>query len=55
MGVVFSSFLGIRKRTQSDRDAVTVKPAHVIVAGVLAAALFVAILITFVRFITRGV
>jgi hypothetical protein len=55
MGVVFSSFLGIRRRTQSERDAVTVKPVHVIVAGVLAAAIFVTILITLVRLITRGV
>jgi DUF2970 family protein len=55
MGVVFSSFLGIRKRSQGERDAVTVKPIHVILAGVLAAAIFVAILITLVRLITRGV
>jgi len=54
MGVVFSSFLGIRKRTQSDRDAVTIKPIHVILAGILGAAIFVAILVTLVRLITRG-
>jgi hypothetical protein len=32
-----------------------VKPVHVIVAAVLAAAIFVMILITLVRLITRGV
>ena len=55
MGVVFSSFLGIRKRAQSDRDAVSVKPVHVIVAGVLCAAIFAAVLVTAVRLITRNV
>ena len=55
MGVVLASFLGIRKRSQSDRDAVGIKPVHVIAAGVLCAAIFVAILITAVRFITRNI
>jgi hypothetical protein len=55
MGVVFSSFLGIRKRAQSNRDAVTIKPLHVIAAGVLCAAIFVAVLVTAVRLITRNV
>jgi Protein of unknown function (DUF2970) len=54
MGVVLSSFLGIRKRAQSDRDAGSVKPIHVIAAGVLAAAIFVGILIAAVRLITRS-
>jgi hypothetical protein len=54
MGVVLSSFLGIRKRAQSDRDAGSIKPIHVIAAGVLAAAIFVGILIAAVRLITRS-
>ena len=54
MGVVFASFLGIRKRAHSERDAVSIKPAHVIVAGILGAAIFVAILLTLVHVITRG-
>ncbi len=53
LGAVFASFLGIRKKTSGEHDMVTIKPHHVIIAGVLGAALFVAILIVLVRFITR--
>jgi hypothetical protein len=53
MGAVFWSFFGIRKKTAGERDQVTIKLVHVIVAGVIGAALFVATLITLVRFITR--
>jgi hypothetical protein len=51
---VLGSFLGIRKRTSGERDTVTIKPVHVILAGLLGAALFVAILVGLVVFITRG-
>lgn len=53
LGAVFWSFLGIRKRASGERDTVTIRPVHVIAAGVLGAALFVAILVTLVSFITR--
>ena len=53
LGAVFWSFLGIRKRASGERDTVTIRPVHVIAAGVLGAALFVAILVTLVFFITR--
>jgi hypothetical protein len=53
MAAVFWSFLGIRKGVAGERDMVTIKPVHVIVAGLLGAALFVGALITLVRFITR--
>jgi len=53
LGAVFWSFLGIRKRASGERDTVTIRPVHVIAAGVLGAALFVAILLTLVFFITR--
>ena len=53
VGCVFWSFLGIRKRAMGERDTVTIRPVHVIAAGVLGAALFVAILVTLVFFITR--
>ena len=46
------SFLGIRKRASHERDAVTIKPAQVIVAGIIGAAIFVLGLILLVRFIT---
>ena len=53
LGAVFSSFLGIRKKASGERDMVTIKPVHVIIAGLLGAAIFVAILVTLVTMITR--
>ena len=50
---VFWSFLGIRKRSAHEHDAVTLKPAQVIIAGVIGAVIFVLILVALVRFITR--
>ena len=49
---VFWSFLGIRKRTAHERDAVTITPVQAIVAGIVGAVIFVLSLITLVRFIT---
>ena len=54
LGAVFASFLGIRKKASGERDMVTIKPVHVIVAGVLCAALFVAVLVILVKLITRN-
>jgi hypothetical protein len=53
LGAVFWSFLGIRKKAAGERDMVTIKPAHVIVAGLLAAAVLVFALILLVTAITR--
>jgi hypothetical protein len=53
LGVVFSSFFGVRKRSAGERDEVTIKPLHVIIAGLLGAAVLVAALATLVAFITR--
>jgi len=50
---VFWSFLGIRKKSAGEHDTLTIKPVHVIIAGLLGAALFVAALIVLVTFITR--
>lgn len=49
---VLWAFLGIRKRAAHEHDAVTIKPAHVIIAGILLAAGFVLSLVTLVRYIT---
>ena len=54
LGAVFSSFLGIRKKASGERDMVTIKPVHVIVAGLLGAAIVVAMLIMLVTMITRN-
>jgi len=53
LGAVFSSFFGVRKKAAGERDMVSIKPVHVIVAGVLGAAILVATLVTLVSFITR--
>jgi hypothetical protein len=54
IGAVFWSFFGVRKGEAMRRDAVTIKPHQIIIVGVVAAALLVAILLTLVRFITRA-
>ena len=54
LGAVFSSFLGIRKKAAGERDMVSIKPLHVIVAGVLGAAILVAVLVLLVSYITKG-
>jgi hypothetical protein len=47
------SFLGIRRRAEYEKDAVTLKPAQVIIAGIVGAAVLVLSLVTLVYFITR--
>ena len=54
LGAVFSSFFGIRKKAAGEHDMVSIKPLHVIVAGVLGAAILVALLVTLVTLITRA-
>jgi hypothetical protein len=53
LAAVFASFLGIRRRSAGEQDMARIKLAHVIVAGLLGAAIFVAVLVTLVTFITR--
>ena len=45
------SFFGIRKRAGYEQDAQKLNPVHVIVAGVLAAALFIFALVMVVRWV----
>jgi Protein of unknown function (DUF2970) len=54
LGAVFASFLGIRKKAAGERDALSIKPQHVIVAGLLGAAIIVALVLTLVRFIVHA-
>jgi hypothetical protein len=53
MGAVFASFFGVRKRASGERDVGSIKPVHVIAAGVLGAAILVAAIATLVHFVTR--
>jgi amino acid transporter len=51
MKAVFWSFFGIRKRSDYESDAANLNPVHVIIAGILGAALFIGILLTIVHFV----
>ena len=51
---VFWSFFGIRKRSSLERDAVTIKPQHAIIAGVIGMVLFVLALLVVVRLILEN-
>jgi hypothetical protein len=48
------SFFGVRKRAGYEQDAQQLNPVHVILAGVLAAVLFIAALLTLVRWVVGG-
>jgi len=49
---VLSAFIGIRRRSAHERDMVTLSPLQVIVAGLIAAAVFVLSLVMLVRYVT---
>lgn len=48
------SFFGIRKRAGYEQDAQKLNPVHVIVAGLVAAALFVLTLVLIVRWVVSS-
>ena len=54
LAAVFSGFLGIRRKAAGERDMVSIRPIHVIIAGVLGAAIFVAVVVALVTMITRN-
>jgi hypothetical protein len=45
------SFFGVRKGSEYERDVAELKPQHVIVVGIVCAALFVLALVTIVKWI----
>jgi hypothetical protein len=48
---VFWSFFGVRKRAHYENDAEQLNPVHVIVMGMLGAALFIAVLLSIIKFV----
>jgi hypothetical protein len=48
---VFWSFFGVRKRSDYESDAANLNPVHVIIAGIIGALVFIAILVTIVRLV----
>jgi hypothetical protein len=49
MKAVFWSFFGIRKRSDYEHDSANLNPVHLIIAGLLGAALFIGVLVVVVR------
>ncbi len=54
VNTVLWSFLGIRRRSAHESETAPLSPAHIVVAGVIGAAMFVVVLVTLVRFIVTG-
>lgn len=48
---VLWAFFGIRKGAERDKDLASIKPLHIVVAGVLMGALFIFIITTIVRLV----
>ena len=48
---VFWSFFGVRKSRDLERDVGELNPLHIVIAGVLAAAIFVAVLVALVHWV----
>jgi RsiW-degrading membrane proteinase PrsW (M82 family) len=53
-GAVVWSFFGVRKGRHMQQDAVTIKPLHVVIVGLLSGLVFVLALIALVSYITRN-
>ncbi len=52
MKAVLWSFFGVRKRRDQERDA-RLNPVHIVIAGVVATALFVLVLILIVNHVVK--
>ena len=51
MKAVMWSFLGIRKKSEYEKDAAQLNPVHVLLAGVIGVVIFIATLLTIVHFV----
>jgi len=54
MKAVFWSFFGVRKRRDYESDAARLNPVHVVIAGVIGALVFVAILVVIVKVVVAN-
>ncbi len=48
---VFWSFFGVRKSRDLERDVGELNPLHIVIAGVIAAAVFVGVLVVLVQWV----
>ncbi len=51
VGAVAWSFFGVRRSADYERDVKRLNPVHVVVAGVIGAALFIAVLVMLVKWV----
>lgn len=49
ISTIFWSFFGVRKKSDYEKDAEQLNPVHVIIAGLIGAVLFIAILLLIVH------
>jgi hypothetical protein len=54
MRAVLWSFFGVRKQQDHESDLETLNPVHVIIAGIIAAAVFVVSLLLIVRLVVAA-
>lgn len=54
MRAVLWSFFGVRKQQDHESDLDTLNPVHVIIAGIIAAAIFVVSLLLIVRLVVAA-
>jgi hypothetical protein len=48
---VMWSFFGVRKKSEYEKDAAQLNPVHVLIAGLIGVAIFIATLLTIVHFV----
>ena len=53
-GAVFWSFFGVRKGHHMRKDGMTIRPHQVVIVGLAAGAIFVAVLLVIVRTVVRS-
>jgi hypothetical protein len=52
---VLWSFFGVRKKSDYEKDTAQLNPVHVIIAGVIAALIFIATLIVIVKLVVANI
>ncbi len=48
---VFWSFTGLRRKSDFDSDAVKINPVHIVIAGLIAVACFIGVLVMIVKLV----
>lgn len=51
MKAVLWSFTGLRRKSDFDSDAVKINPVHIVIAGLIAVACFIGVLVTIVKLV----